>query len=40
MRKCDKIMFKECTKSLRKEIIKSYYIQRTTHADSEKKEKK
>lgn len=37
MRKADKIMFKGCTKGLRKLIVKSYRIQRNSIAESEKK---
>lgn len=40
MKKADKIMFKGCTTSVRKAIIKSYRIQRVVHAESEKKGKR
>lgn len=39
MRKEDKVMFGNCTKSMRKEIITSYRISRVSHAESEKKGK-
>lgn len=37
MRKEDKVMFGNCNKSIRKEVLRSYRIQRTSHAESEKK---
>lgn len=40
MRKADKIMFKGCTTAMRKIIVQTYRIQRTAHAESEKKGKK
>ena len=40
MRKEDKVMFGNCPKSLRKEVLKSYRIPRVSHAESEKKGKK
>lgn len=40
MRKCDKLMFRGCTTGLRKEIVKSYRIQRQAIAEGEKKGKK
>lgn len=39
MRKEDKVMFRGCSKALRKEIIKSYHTQRISHAESDKGKK-
>lgn len=40
MRKCDKILFRGVTTGLRKEIIKSYRIQRQAMASSENSDDK
>jgi len=39
MRKEDKVMFRDCTKGIRKEIISSYKIPKVAHAESEHKGK-